>query len=492
MTPANTRDLPELFVPDDAKWASRAAARGEIRRLARRLYSTNLDEPAEQLLRRRWPDVAALYFPGAAIVDRSAMLAAPAADGSLFLDTGPTPARPRPIELPGLALRPRAGPGPIDGDMPFAQLWMSSRARAFLDNLRPSRARSAVRRTLRRDEIEERLDEIARVQGDAALDELRDAARAVAPQLDAMPQLAQLDALIGDLQGSRDAPLSTRVGRARRAGMGYDTEQLRRFELLRAELAQRELPARPAPADPAHQLAFFEAYFSNWIEGTEFEVAEAEQIVFAGRVPPQRPADAHDIQGTFDAITDPRLRDAAPRDADELEAAIQEMHRRIMGGRPEVRPGAYKEVPNRAGSTAFVHPDLVRGTLREGFALYDTLPAGMARAVYGMFLVAEVHPFADGNGRVARALMNAEMTGAGLCRVVIPLPYRDDHLRALRALTRNDDPRPLRRTIDRAQRWAALMPWDDRASVLEAMRATHALVDPREDEDVRLLDPPAR
>jgi len=31
-----------------------------------------------------------------------------------------------------------------------------------------------------------------------------------------------------------------------------------------------------------------------------------------------------------------------------------------------------------------------------------------------MFLVAEVHPFADGNGRVARALMNAELTTAGL------------------------------------------------------------------------------
>jgi Fic family protein len=30
-----------------------------------------------------------------------------------------------------------------------------------------------------------------------------------------------------------------------------------------------------------------------------------------------------------------------------------------------------------------------------------------------MFLVSEVHPFTDGNGRVGRVLMNAESTAAG-------------------------------------------------------------------------------
>ncbi len=150
MSPPNSRPLPEIFVPDDPKWASRAAQRGEIRRLARGLYSTNLDEPAEQLIRRRWYDVAALYFPRAVIADRSAFLAGPTGDGSLFLDSGPRPVRPRPVELPGLTLRPRSGPGPVDGDMPFVDLFMSSRPRMYLDNMRPSRARASVRRTLRR------------------------------------------------------------------------------------------------------------------------------------------------------------------------------------------------------------------------------------------------------------------------------------------------------------------------------------------------------
>jgi hypothetical protein len=478
-------------MPEDSKWASRAAGRGEIRRLARGLYSTNLDEVPEQLLRRRWYDVAALYFPGAVIVDRSGAVAGPASDGSLFLDSGPLPANPRPVRLPGLTLRPRRGPGPVAGDMEFAGLRMASPARIALENIRPSRARSGVPRTLRREELEERLDRLARVRGDRALGDLRDAAREIAPALGAEEQFAELDRLVGALLGTRDASLRTRAAKARSAGLGYDTDRLRRFEVLRAELAAQELPERPAPEDPERLFAFFEAYFSNWIEGTVFEVDQAEEIVFEGRIPAQRPADAHDIQGTFGVITDLRLRGAAPAGVEEFEAYVREVHRRIMRGRPELGPGEYKQQPNRAGMTFFVHPDLVSGTLHEGFTLYRTLPAGMPRAIYAMFLLAEVHPFADGNGRVARALMNAELTAAGLCRVMVPLPYRDEYMSALRALSLNDHPTPLWRMVDRAQRWASRMTWTGHDRVLGLLEQTNALVTPEraQELDLHLLDP---
>jgi hypothetical protein len=491
MATRKSQKLPEIFMPEDPKWASAAAGRGEIRRLARGLYSTNLDEAPEQLLRRRWHEIAALYFPGAVIVDRSAALSGPAADGSLFLDSGPTPANPRPVKLPGLILRPRSGPGPIAGDMEFADLWMASPARIALENIRPSRARSGVARTLRREELEERLDRMARVRGAQGLNELRDDAREIAPALGAAEQLAELEDLVGALLGTREARLRTPAGRARGAGLGYDTDRLRRFELLRAELATQDFAQRPAPADPERLFAFFEAYFSNWIEGTVFEIDQAEEIVFEGRVPAQRPADAHDIQGTFDAITDPALRSAAPASADDLETYTLEVHRRIMRGRPELGPGEYKEQSNRAGMTLFVHPDLVRGTLREGFTLYRTLPAGMPRAIYAMFLLAEIHPFADGNGRVARALMNTELSAAGLCRVMVPLSYRDEYMSALRALSQNEHPTPLWRMIDRAQRWASNITWTHHDRVLDQLEQTNALVTPERAQELNLhlLDP---
>jgi fido (protein-threonine AMPylation protein) len=338
---------------------------------------------------------------------------------------------------------------------------MSSPARIVLDNLRPSRARGSVARTLRREELEERLDRLARTRGEGALNELRDEARAIAPALGGEQQFAELDRLLGALLGTREAPLRTPAARARHARMGYDADRLVLFEALRAELASQSFAQRAEPPDPERLLAFFEAYFSNWIEGTVFEVSEAEEIVFEGRVPPQRPADAHDIQGTFDAVTDPRPRRAAPRDAADLEDYLRSAHRRITSGRPDAAPGEYKERGNRAGMTFFVHPDLVRGTLREGFSLLDTLPGGLPRAIFAMFMVAEVHPFADGNGRVARLLMNAELTAQAQCRVMIPLSYRDEYISALRALSQNANPIPVWRMIDRAQRWASQMTWTD-------------------------------
>lgn len=488
MTIVNSQNLPEIFRPTDVQWASRATARGELRRLARGLYTSNLDEPPEQLVRRRWIDVAALYYPGAVVVDRSAAAAAPASDGSLFLDVGQSLSNPRPVSLPGLTLRARSGVGPVEGDAEFADLWMSGPARILLENLRPSRARVSVRRTLTPSEIEERLDRLARAKGDAALNEVRDKARAVAPSLKAEKQFGQLDALVGALLGTQDAPLATSSAQARSRGLGYDTDRLALFESLRAELAATLFEDRPASSDPKRLLAFFEAYFSNWIEGTEFEVEEAERIVFTGEVPRSRPADAHDIQGTFEAIVERRL---PPSGFGDLDSYLRLLNAQVMGGRPEKHPGEYKELANRAGSMLFVHPDLVRGTLSEGLAVRNTLEPGMARAIFSMFLVAEIHPFADGNGRVARLLMNAELTAAGLARIMVPLSYRDNYLQALRAMSRNANPRPLVRMLDRAQRWVSLVDWSDRGRVLEQLRRSNALVTPDQanDENLRLMDP---
>src|SRR5262249_48389047 len=148
----------EVFRPVDAAAASRAMRRGELRRLARGLYTWNLDEPAERLLRRRWIDVAGLYFPGAVLVDRSAVDARPSADGSVLLDSGPKTAHPNVVRLPGLILKPRSGPGPIEGDMRFGPLYRSGEARTALDNVRPSRARAGVARTLSTAELEEWLE----------------------------------------------------------------------------------------------------------------------------------------------------------------------------------------------------------------------------------------------------------------------------------------------------------------------------------------------
>jgi Fic/DOC family len=482
---------PEVFRPADAPAASRALRRGELRRLARGLYTWNLDEPPEQLLRRRWMDVAALYFPGAVLVDRSAVEARPAGDGSLFLDSGPEPAHPNAVRLPGLILRPRAGPGPIEGDMQFGPLHRSGEARTALDNVRSSRARSGVARTLAAAELEEWLERIARNRGEDDLLRIRDEAREIAPALSAKSEQRRLDDLISALLRTGDSRLVTGPARARGRRQPFDAARVALFELLHGALGALVPTLRPEPEDPRRVFAFFEAYFSNFIEGTEFEVAEAEAIVFDGVIPDERPEDAHDILGTFRVVADPTLRTRTPADPDDFAELLRLLNRHILEGRPDKAPGEWKQRPNRAGGTSFVAPDLVPGTLREAWRFYETLPAGFPRALFAMFAVSEVHPFADGNGRVSRALLGAELSAAGECRIVVPLCFRTDYLGALRAMSRQGNPEPLLRMADRAQRWASLVDWSTMPRALGQLERSNALVAPDEAEERRLvlLDP---
>jgi hypothetical protein len=236
-----------------------------------------------------------------------------------------------------------------------------------------------------------------------------------------------------------------------------------------------DLPA--APDDHTTSLPFFEAYFSNFIEGTEFSVDEAEVIVETRTVPQNRPEDGHDILGTFEALTDPQLRAAVPATPDELFELLERRHRLVMAGRPEKRPGQLKEKPNQAGSYIFVAPNLAEGTLIEGYRRADDLPAGFPRAAFQLFVISEVHPYDDGNGRVARAAMGAELSAAGQARLVVPIVFRNEYLAALRGLSREGRCDLYVRMLAHAWRWTAGMPWADRGAVDGYLAATNALVD---------------
>jgi Fic/DOC family len=471
---------PEVFLSTAAssRAVGRATAAGELRKIGPRLYTRNVDEPLESLIRRNWQRIAALYFPGAVIVDRSAFEASPSPDGSLFLDAGPSYTRRRPVRLPGLTLRPRRGIGPASGDMPFMDgLHFSGPGRKFLENIRPSRgAPGEYTRTLSRVELEDELTRLAALRGRDALDELREQARSAAGTIGAEAELTELQDLIGSILGTRDSVLSTDAALAHQAGAGYDARRIELFQALQARLLQTPLPDRPEQPGSFPTLPFIEAYLSNFIEGTEFEIGEAEEIVFGDIVPEGRFEDAHDVLGTFELVNDPARRAQVPRDSDDLLDLLRTNHAVMLARRPEVRPGSFKDRRNQVGDHVFVHPDLVTGTLLEGFRHLQALPEGLPRAIFATFMVAEVHPFTDGNGRVARVVMNAELSAAGLQRIVIPLSYRDNYLQGLRALSRDGNPTPLIRILDHAQEYAAAIDWSDLMIAERMLRKTNALV----------------
>jgi hypothetical protein len=92
---------------------SRAVKYGRIRRLSRGLYSADLRaDPAELVARNRWAIVARLV-PDAVVSDRSAAQGGMPAAGVLTIVST---ARKEDLDLPGLVISPRLGPGPLDDD----------------------------------------------------------------------------------------------------------------------------------------------------------------------------------------------------------------------------------------------------------------------------------------------------------------------------------------------------------------------------------------
>ena len=390
------------------------------------------------------------------------------------------------LVLPSLVISPRLGPGPLADDLGWAAgLYATSDARTLVDNLAVSRGRGGkVARTLSRAELEDWVVRTSHRRPEGWLRDLRARALRIADEVGVPERRQLIEDIIGTAAGTRAARAGAgRLLVARAAGHDFDPDRIARFDDLAGFLAAipadldvpTDLPA--LPDEPDTSLPFFEAYFSNFIEGTQFSVDEAEAIVASGEIPAGRPEDAHNVLGTFEAVADADLRAAVPESADELLVLLERRHRLVMGGRPELGPGRFKEKANQAGSYVFVAPELVEGTLVEGFRRLTDLRPGFPRAVFELFLISEVHPYDDGNGRVARAAMGAELSAAGQARIVVPIVLRNEYQAALRNLSREGRCDLYVRTLAHAWRWTAGMPWHDRAAVDGFLVATNALTD---------------
>ncbi len=457
----------------------RAVAAGRVRRIIRGVYTTDLRAPIERVVRANIWEILAHLVPDAVLVDRSAGPALFAGDTLFVCST----VRARDVELPGLRVSVRAGHPPFEDD----PLWMAgshkaSVARALVENLAISRSRGGrIARTLSEDELAGWLAMLAQQHSAERLNRFRDRARELSEVLGAEDRFGVLDRLFATALGTAPAPRGGLLG-AIGAGRGWDNARVARFADLAERLRTGDLDPQP-PALPVAMPAlvreqpFFEAYLSNFIEGTEFSVDEAVEIVYTRRTPSERPADAHDVASTYGLITDAREAARPPDSAEEFIAQLTQRHARLMAARPDKRPGEFKATANRHGGYEFVASALVLATLERGFALREQLTLPFARALFMLFLVSEVHPFDDGNGRLARLAMNTELSAAGQHRILIPLIIRNDYLGGLRRLSREGDPRLLARVLANAWRWSAQVDFSTVEGARSWLARTHALID---------------
>lgn len=98
--------------------------------------------------------------------------------------------------------------------------------------------------------------------------------------------------------------------------------------------------------------------------------------------------------------------------------------------------------------------EAVRDAMPALFDLLEEEPEPSVRAVLGHWLFGYIHPYPDGNGRMARFVMNAMLASGGYPWTVIRVEDRDDYLAALESASIAQDIQPFAKLVADRVRWS--------------------------------------
>ena len=88
------------------------------------------------------------------------------------------------------------------------------------------------------------------------------------------------------------------------------------------------------------------------------------------------------------------------------------------------------------------------------FDLLENETESSVRAVLGHWLFGYIHPYSDGNGRIARFLMNVMLASGGYPWTVVRVENRAAYLSALEHASINSDIEPFARFIADEVQWS--------------------------------------
>ena len=457
---------------------SRFVKQGKLRKIAPRLYTTNFIDSDENIVRRNILSILMWRFPGTVISHRSAREMRITQDGYFFL-TG-THNR-KVTELPGVVVVIVKGPGYDKGDTVFGKMFIAGEYRWMLENMQETRKSGGESKTLPIDVIEKKLGNILIASGEYGLNNYRDALRETAERLGMSKEFQKINIIVSALLATHNSKsLKSTYAKALSVGPRFDEKRKTLFEKLYDTLQEHHFVSRQVhiqSEEEYRKIAFFESYFSNYIEGTEFDIGEASQIVETGIPLANRNEDSHDILGTFRLVSNRSEMMRYPKSPQELIDILRRRHAILLSGRSDLTPGEFKQVNNRAGNTEFVDARLVEGTLEMGFDYYSALSSPLAKAIFMMFLVSETHPFNDGNGRTARVMMNAELFRTGEAKIIVPTVYREDYLLSLRKMSRQSDPSPYIKVMETLHRFSHTLYGHTPDDLLDYLKACNAFED---------------
>ncbi|UKJ09242.1 Fic family protein [Solitalea lacus] len=105
----------------------------------------------------------------------------------------------------------------------------------------------------------------------------------------------------------------------------------------------------------------------------------------------------------------------------------------------QVYIGGSKQVP--------LNVDAMRDAMPILFELLENEKEPFVKAVLGHFIFVFIHPYMDGNGRIARFLMNVMLASGGYPWTVIPVEQRSNYMKALESASVNQDITPFSQFI---------------------------------------------
>ncbi|HEY1752164.1 MAG TPA: Fic family protein [Caulobacteraceae bacterium] len=191
-------------------------------------------------------------------------------------------------------------------------------------------------------------------------------------------------------------------------------------------------------------------FTSNAIEGNTLTLRETAEVIEHGITVGGKSLREHlEALDHYDALL--WMRELASGAAPVGEGTICELHRRIVArSRPQIA-GVYSLLPRRvAGSPAvFPNPAKIPDLMAALGRWLEAAEASPEVAFEAHFRLTAIHPFADGNGRTARLLMNLVLLRAGYPPLAIRPEDRAAYLAALETGSTTDDLRPYHALMSR-------------------------------------------
>ena len=239
------------------------------------------------------------------------------------------------------------------------------------------------------------------------------------------------------------------------------TDIITEIDRLKAELDELRPLSPDAVGRLAQKLRIELNYHSNAIEGNSLTLGETRALILRGLTASGKPMRDHlDIEGHDDAVA---AIEEAVHEGDALnQAFIRNLHRVLLkepyempaeaaDGDRTMRPisvGQYKKMPNnvrmQTGETHyFAPPEQVQSRMSD---LIDWHRSKEAEGEHPIVVAAtfhyrfvQIHPFDDGNGRMARLLMNLILMKHGYTIAMVQRDGRDRYIAEIEQVQATED-----------------------------------------------------